>query len=489
MWQSIKDFFSGMFSTTVEIEKPFEYPKYDSKKLKKELDIEKKGKEDGLASIPPHTSKEVIGYEKTITNHLVTKVTEVEASARSQITNLVEEINHLEIDKLRKKIDDYNEETKDKFRSLQSEVGNIQYYESQEVQNINNLFKKFKEENKLNRPPRYPDSKRLSYAIIAALGVGEVIINSIFYKDFASTGLLGGILIASAIAFINIFLGFAYGEYISRLINHISFFKKFIAFISGIIFLKLTLFVNFYAAHLRDAIEAARKLDLRAYEVDTMEVAQKMINSPFSIQSFESIMLIILGMGFTIFAVVKMYIADDPYPGYGELDREKKSKTEAHFYEISTYIEDCRKLMRERVLDIRMIIENISTNLSLLKNYKGRLSLYSQNFETFLNQVQTISDEIVNEYRSTNMRHRPEPKQFPKYYDKPYVMPYRPKIEISNFSKIDELLQKLEKIKNNSEKLTEDRITVIYEEYKNALKEFKDIKELDIESYLQEINE
>ena len=35
---------------------------------------------------------------------MVTKVTEVEASARTQITHLVEEINHLEIDKLRKKI-------------------------------------------------------------------------------------------------------------------------------------------------------------------------------------------------------------------------------------------------------------------------------------------------------------------------------------------------------------------------------------------------
>ena len=66
MWQSLKNFFSDMFSSKVEIDKPFTYPKYDSKKLKRELDIEKKGKEDGQANIPPHTAKEVIGYEPTI---------------------------------------------------------------------------------------------------------------------------------------------------------------------------------------------------------------------------------------------------------------------------------------------------------------------------------------------------------------------------------------------------------------------------------------
>ena len=127
-----------MFSSKVEIDKPFTYPKYDSKKLKRELDIEKKGKEDGQANIPPHTAKEVIGYEKTITNHLVTKVTEVEAEARAQITGLVGDINNLEFEKLTKKIDNYNLETKDEFGRLQSDAGNVKYYESQEVQEINN---------------------------------------------------------------------------------------------------------------------------------------------------------------------------------------------------------------------------------------------------------------------------------------------------------------------------------------------------------------
>ena len=488
MLKTIKDFFSNFFSTSVEVDKPFVYPKYDSNKLKRELSVEKKGKEDGLANIPPHTSKEVIGYEKTITNNLITKVTEVEANARGEIQTLVEDISHLEIDNLRKKIEDYNDETKDEFAKLRNEEGNFKYYESQEVQNINKIFKEFQDNNNLTRAPRYPDSKRLSYAIIFALIVVEIFLNSVFFKEFTTSGILGGVFVALSIAGLNVGLGYLYGEHVSRYINHITSFKKFLAYGLGLVFIISITLVNFFAAHLRDVIDTAIKLGEMANSVEMMTVAKQLANTPFALNSFESILLIIIGMFFSITAMVKMYFADDPYPGYGELDREKKIKTHEHYSEIQEYIESCRSKMKERVLDIRNTITGISTHLNLLTNYKGRLTLYTTNFKTYLNQVQTIADEIVNEYRSTNMRHRPEPKKFPKYYDKPFIMAYQPLIEFPE-TKIDELLTNLEKIKDNSEKLTYERVAVIHKEYKKALNEFKDIKELDIQSYLDEINE
>ena len=488
MLKTIKDFFSNLFSTSVEVDKPFVYPKYDSNKLKRELSVEKKGKEDGLANIPPHTSKEVIGYEKTITNNLITKVTEVEANTRGEIQTLVEDISHLEIDNLRKKIEDYNDETKDEFAKLRNEEGNFKYYESQEVQNINKIFKEFQDNNNLTRAPRYPDSKRLSYAIIFALIVLEIFLNSVFFKEFTTSGILGGVFVALSIAGLNVGLGYLYGEHVSRFINHVSSFKKFLAYSLGLVFIISITLVNFFAAHLRDVIDTAIKLGEMANSVEMMTVAKQLINTPFALNSFESILLIIIGMFFSITAMVKMYFADDPYPGYGELDREKKIKTHEHYSEIQEYIESCRSKMKERALDIRNTITGISTHLNLLTNYKGRLTLYTTNFKTYLNQVQTIADEIVNEYRSTNMRNRPEPKKFPKYYDKPFIMAYQPLIEFPE-TKIEELLTNLEKIKDNSEKLTYERVAVIHKEYKKALNEFKDIKELDIQSYLDEINE
>lgn len=44
MWEAIKNFFAGMFSSKIEIDKPLELPRYDSKQLKRELEIEKKQK-------------------------------------------------------------------------------------------------------------------------------------------------------------------------------------------------------------------------------------------------------------------------------------------------------------------------------------------------------------------------------------------------------------------------------------------------------------
>ena len=85
------------------------------------------------------------------------------------------------------------------------------------------------------------------------------------------------------------------------------------------------------------------------------------------------------------------------------------------------------------------------------------------------------------------MRHRPDPTKFPKYFDKPYEIPYKAKLNIPE-TNIDGLLEKLEKIKNESQKLTDKSVALIHQEYKKAIGEFKDIKELDIQSYLNKID-
>ena len=55
--------------------------------------------------------------------------------------------------------------------------------------------------------------------------------------------------------------------------------------------------------------------------------------------------------------------------------------------------------------------------------------------------------------------------------------------------KIDKLLVGLEEIKKDSQRLTDESVALIHKEYKKALGEFKDIKELDIQSYLNKIDE
>ena len=184
-------------------------------------------------------------------------------------------------------------------------------------------------------------------------------VNSFFFKEFTSSGLLGGVFIAALVAIFNIGLGFIYGEYIARYINHISGLKIY-GLCFGSYFFRINIICNFFAAHLRDAIDFAIETNQAAYTVDTMAVANKLFSNTLDFQSFESILLILIGMTCSIDAVIKMFIADDPYPGYGALDREKKIKTDAHYHEIREYLNMCRDLMLERVLDIRTTIENIS---------------------------------------------------------------------------------------------------------------------------------
>ena len=72
------------------------------------------------------------------------------------------------------------------------------------------------------------------------------------------------------------------------LICFISSFKKFLAYSLGLVyFISITL-VNFFAAHLRDAIDTANRMGEAANSIPMMTVAQKLFEAPFALNSFES---------------------------------------------------------------------------------------------------------------------------------------------------------------------------------------------------------
>ena len=84
------------------------------------------------------------------------------------------------------------------------------------------------------------------------------------------------------------------------------------------------------------------------------------------------------------------------------------------------------------------------------------------------------------------MKNRPEPKQFPDYYDQPYKLEYQHdvKFPVENLKK---LLSEIEIMQNQSKLLSEDRIKVIHREYKSSIDVFDDIREIDLKKYLEEI--
>ena len=487
MWEAIKNFFAGMFSSKIEIDKPLELPRYDSKQLKRELEIEKKAKEDGLANIPPYTAKEVIGYEKTITNNLVQKITQAETKAKNEINSLSEEINHLDIENLKQSIEGFDKITSDEFNKRKGLVANFKYYEVKDVENINRIFQEFKVQNKLKREPRYPESKRFSYAVIGIIVLIEIFLNTGFFKEFTTSGILGGFFVAFSIAIVNVGLGWIYGDYIARYINHVSYFKKLLSLIGGLVFIAGIITTNFFAAHLRDAVTAVIASGGMPNEVNLIDVLNKMINEPLMLTTFGSIILIPIGIGFALTSLIKMYRADDPYPGYGALEREKRIKTAEHHSEIYEYLDDCRELMKARLREIRNLINMISNKFHTLQNYKGKLELYTENFNIYLKHVEAITDEIVNEYRSTNMKNRPEPKQFPKYYDKPYKLNYSHDVKFP-LENINKLLAQVEIMQKQSKQLTEKTIKHIHKSYKEAINEFDDIRDIDLRKYLDDVD-
>ena len=78
------------------------------------------------------------------------------------------------------------------------------------------------------------------------------------------------------------------------------------------------LIVNLFCAHYR---EAARLSVDENTEIKLTNVFQSTFTNPLGIDDILSFALLLLGIVFTIAGIVSGYNSDDPYPGYGKVQR------------------------------------------------------------------------------------------------------------------------------------------------------------------------
>ena len=163
-----------------------------------------------------------------------------------------------------------------------------------------------------------------------------------FYAEGSDFGLLGGVLIAMGLSVVNISLAILSGSLL-RYVNHHSARRRRLALTAASVLYACFALVTLAAAHYRvatnDIAQSQPALSAPgvtalppnvAIDMDQWRAAklawQRFASNPVGFEDVFSWMLVILAVVFGIFASYKGYRVDDPYPGYGELDRELKRR-------------------------------------------------------------------------------------------------------------------------------------------------------------------
>ena len=325
------------------------------------------------------------------------------------------------------------------------------------------------------RAASYPQSPLYHFAIVAALALVEWVSLAAFYAEGSDFGLVGGVLIAMTLSIVNISLAILSGCLL-RYVNHRSTRRKALA-LTGVAFLYACfLLVTLAAAHYRvatndiaqaqsgvPAIGAALLPAQGPADLDQWRAArlawQRFAHNPVGFDDVFSWILVVLAIIFGVFASYKGYRMDDPYPGYGELDREVNARRTAYEAAKTDYCHRVDQVFDRILKEQAHLFSEVKSNIEY---YQQLVSQSSDQRRAFLHDTAELQDAcniLLKRYRQTNARARTSPAPF--YFNNAFAFE-------------GPLVRPPEAISDSEERLSQS--------YESAMKDFSDIARLNDET-------
>ena len=472
VWSGIKN----LFSTEVDFREPFSFPRIKLlDDVIKDLKIDEFAKIDGEKNLPRTNRKTLDATEEKIKGFYQRLTQDSKGDASGYANNLKQNIDDSKIMPTEAKIDNFKNDTTNWFNEKKKEAKNFKYFIDERITEAVNRYKEFRKKNSLNRRAAYPDSIRLYIATALAAFVGESIINGVFLKEVTTKGLVGGLQIAVLISFFNVWVGYAYGKYILPHKNHIHNANKYWARFSMLLYVIYCLIVNLFCAHYR---EAARLSVDENTEIKLTNVFQSTFTNPLGIDDILSFALLLLGIVFTIAGIVSGYNSDDPYPGYGKVQRNSDDTMKKYASEHWKYYEDCRKEKNSKIKEIRLLFQDIRTKHKSVKTMLDIFSTLKERYNIHISKINSECTQVIMHYRAVNARHRSDHE--PKYFEKPFTLEDTVNLNIE----VDDQEKMVSKMKNTIETLSENQKNIvahIESSYEDAIEKVKDLRDYHFE--------
>ena len=242
----------------------------------------------------------------------------------------------------------------------------------------------------------------------------EVVMNATLLADVNPYGLLGSIGQMGLISAVNVLiLGFPAGGFL-RQRNHASALRR-VGATGGIAsIIALVVAFNLMVGHFRDSLQAVR-YDLSA-DILTMgnDTLDRMLAAPFDLASFQSALLVFVGIAFFGVGAWKWYQRDDPYPGYGKLARQLNDRKAAY---VAAY-EAAQRMLRQAhegpVDKLKDKRHQLEIKQSKWRELCKRGEKVVRNYPINASQHQVDLDFLLAAYRTANRdaRTAPSPPHF-----------------------------------------------------------------------------
>ncbi len=279
------------------------------------LAVEARGSQDGARERPSTIQEELAGTE----NEIVHYCRELQCKADRRVSKMGERLRArgqaIDLDATARYLRDLPHRCRNQIlRAISNSRAELQFLQEREHQQRAH-YETFQEQNKLTRIARYPDFPALlGVFVIALIPAGSYALGAVGLAGFENDSIFPGSL-ALAMSALGVLVPFLVGAGYFRGINHVQAAERFAAWFAGYLTLAFVVVLAYVSANfaVQLGIDPASTLD---------DVLARILADPLAAKSDIAAWQCAGIVGFiALLAFVVGYRIDDPYPGYGSVQR------------------------------------------------------------------------------------------------------------------------------------------------------------------------
>ena len=382
-----------------------QYAQLDLTQWLKEHRIEDEGKRRGRENQPAAEDDSLDAFESQIVDWVNRRGRVCRENVSGHLSDLERELanmeNEAELTILENRVGELKQEAEIALEGG-IDAGRTRLTEAEEaVRNGSAEFERFRRRGRLTRLADY-SQRRTALRYIFGCGFIEILLNASLLMDVNPFGLVGSTMQMTLISLVNVvFAGLVMGVLL-RQRNHVAVSRKALAW-SGIVLLVAAILVfNLAVGHFRNSMQAS--LNDPSADILAMgnDVLQRLSDGPLALASFQTVLLVLLGVVCFGIGAWKWYRRDDPYPGYGELERQLGSKKDAYaeaWRGEQDALNDIHEGYQSQLKDIR---HQLVVKQSKWREICGRGDKLVTDYPTNLGQYQHDLDFLLAAYRTAN---------------------------------------------------------------------------------------
>lgn len=380
------------------------------KDIESALDIEQLAYDDGHKNHPSAEETSLSSTEKQIESLINNHILEIKEFASFEKKHLYKELEDLDISSTDEKFTHVENEIKTTidadFANVKPRLLELRIKEREKLRDRNY----FKQKNRLKRSARYPESHIYHLSIVAFFFLLECLGNMHFFAEGSTIGYLGGFLQATLVSAVNVGLSYIIGLFGFTQFNRRESAMKWFGGAVIVAYAMTMVVFHFAVAHYRDLLtidpdNAARN------------AIEKLRENFFGLETIDSILVLLMGIVIACIACYKGFTHDDPYPGYGRVDREYQKHLKAYNERVNKCRESAADTIQGGAAKVTEELEKCETDLKEYKSKLANLLSREDEYKDLFFNAENVLQAALDKYRECNKKVRTEkdPESFKLY--------------------------------------------------------------------------